>query len=240
MKKTLRRRIFALVLCLMFALCLSACTDEAGTLAGGKETENLISAQGKQAAQDGTDADLSVQDGTDADTSNTQGEDVPAQPKGDDTVQETVPAGEANNDRITKEQAKKIALDDAGVAAADVYDFEIELDNEKSVLCYDISFEYNNRDYDYDIDAKTGEIISADKPNAASDEAEISKDKAKSIALEHAGVKAADIYAYEIELEKENGVWKYDISFKKGNVEYDYTVNAQTGKIIKSEKETDD
>ncbi len=142
--------------------------------------------------------------------------------------------------QITTSKAKSIALKDAGVKESDIYDFEIELDNERGVLKYDISFEVDGKDYDYEIKASNGDIISVDKPKATSSEAKISKSTAKGSALKHAGVKESEISRYKVELEKDDGVWKYEISFNVGYVEYDYTINAENGKILESEKDIDD
>lgn len=65
--------------------------------------------------------------------------------------------------KITKEEAKKIALKDAGVTENEIRDFEIELDRDNDILKYEISFEKGNDDYDYDIDANTGKIINKEK-----------------------------------------------------------------------------
>ncbi|MBQ8398958.1 MAG: PepSY domain-containing protein, partial [Clostridia bacterium] len=61
---------------------------------------------------------------------------------------------------------------------------------------------------------------------------------AQSIALAHAGlITAREI---EIELDEEGGSAVYEVSFKKGLVEYDYEIDAQSGEILKSERELDD
>lgn len=65
--------------------------------------------------------------------------------------------------KITKEEAKKIALKDAGATENEIRDFEIELDRDNDILKYEISFEKGNDDYDYDIDANTGKIINKEK-----------------------------------------------------------------------------
>lgn len=65
--------------------------------------------------------------------------------------------------KITKEEAKKIALKDAGATENEIRDFEIELDRDNGILKYEISFEKGNDDYDYDIDANTGKIINKEK-----------------------------------------------------------------------------
>lgn len=70
--------------------------------------------------------------------------------------------------------------------------------------------------------------------------ATISRDNAKKIALENAGVNESDIFDYEAELDYERGVLTYEISFETKEFEYDYDINATDGAIIKSEKEPND
>lgn len=65
--------------------------------------------------------------------------------------------------KITKDEAKKIALKDANLKENEITDFEIELDRENDTLVYDISFDKGNEDYDYHIDANSGKIIKKDK-----------------------------------------------------------------------------
>lgn len=64
--------------------------------------------------------------------------------------------------------------------------------------------------------------------------------KAKEIALQHADVAAADATFIKAEYDYDNGVKKYDVEFSVKNVEYDYDINAESGKVIRSEKEIDD
>ena len=54
-----------------------------------------------------------------------------------------------------------IALKDAGFAAADVTELEAELDLDDAVVHYDVEFKQGGMEYDYDIDAVTGEILEA-------------------------------------------------------------------------------
>ena len=64
--------------------------------------------------------------------------------------------------------------------------------------------------------------------------------KAKSIALNHAGVSENEAYDMDIELDDEDGTLVYEIEFKSGNMEYCYEINAATGAILKHETEIDD
>lgn len=68
----------------------------------------------------------------------------------------------------------------------------------------------------------------------------ISSDKAKSIALAHSGVKAADAVFERTELDVDDGVAKYEVEFNVGNVEYSYDINAITGAVIEFDKDIDD
>ena len=64
--------------------------------------------------------------------------------------------------------------------------------------------------------------------------------KAKSIALNHAGVSESKAYDMEIELDDEDGTLVYEVEFKSGNMEYSYEINAATGAILKHEAELED
>ncbi len=216
---------------------------------------------------------------------------------------------DAGNKQIGIEAAKQIALADAKVALKDVTFIKAELDNEDGRAVYEIEFYSGNVEYDYDIDALSGEIISNDfdiedysiptqsaaaiqqtaaapapiqpqtaaptavptqsqtaaptqpqtavstaaptqpqtvAPTPAPTEAPtqpaapstISADRAKQIALSHAGVGGANFT--KVELDTDDGVQVYEIEFKVGNVEYEYDINAISGEIISSKSEVDD
>lgn len=74
----------------------------------------------------------------------------------------------------------------------------------------------------------------------ASDKAYIGGAKAKEIAFAHAGVPTEAVTTYTLDMDVENGVMVYELEFQYGGYEYEYDVNAETGEIIKSEKEVND
>ena len=162
-------------------------------------------------------------------------------------------ANKANKTKkISADKAKKIALGDAKLAEKDVTFAKVELELEDNRLVYDVEFYSGNVEYDYDIDAVSGAIVSADKdienyviPAQPSAEAptkaqasEISVEKAKQIALSHAGVGSARFTKAKIDYE--NGVKVYEIEFKVGNMEYEYDINVVNGAIVSSSAEIDD
>ena len=69
---------------------------------------------------------------------------------------------------------------------------------------------------------------------------DITKDEAKQIALGHAGLAETDIRHYKAELDRERKITVYEIEFDSGKYEYEYEINADTGKVVKAEKEIRD
>lgn len=162
----------------------------------------------------------------------------------------TTAASGANTNPIKTEEAKQIALDHASVAAADVTFLRADLSTEDGRKVFDIEFYNGAAEYDYEIDAVTGDILSSDmdiedyiipKPSSSSagssavidrSNGAISIEKAKEIALAHAGVAAADVSFVRAEQDRENGKNVFDIEFYQGNTEYDYEIDVVTGDIL--------
>ncbi|MBQ6685014.1 MAG: PepSY domain-containing protein [Firmicutes bacterium] len=167
---------------------------------------------------------------------------------------------------IGVEKAKAAAFANAGVKEAAVRDLEVELDVERGIMVYEVEFKANGSEYEYDINASNGEVVhldkdidddryeeqnkkpvSVEKPNipdkpssTGSSGERISAEKAKSLALEHAGLKSSEVVFEKTELDEDDGIWEYDIEFRKGNIEYEYEIDAKSGKILKAEKDFDD
>ena len=107
-------------------------------------------------------------------------------------------------------------------------------------------------EFEYKVDAYTGAILESKReaadgtevpvvqPSKPAASGDIGHAKAKSIALNHAGVSEGKAYDMEIELDDEDGTLVYEVEFKSGNMEYSYEINAATGAILKHEAELDD
>ena len=63
---------------------------------------------------------------------------------------------------IGEAEAKRIALAHAGVSEGSIREFECELDREDGIMVYEIDFECGNYEYEYEINAATGEIVKYD------------------------------------------------------------------------------
>ena len=70
---------------------------------------------------------------------------------------------ESSAAKISKDEAKKIALKHANLTDKDISDLEIELENDNGVPTYEVTFDTKTDEYDYHIDAATGKIVSSKK-----------------------------------------------------------------------------
>lgn len=155
-------------------------------------------------------------------------------------------AGTNNNEGyISEDEAKEIALEHAALTGKDVDFVKVKLDEDDGRMEYELEFYYENKEYDYELDAVSGEVLSYDheieskKSEAAASANAIGEDKAKEIALERAGLSADEVSGIYAEYDVDDGVAEYEVQFYVGRTEYDVTINAETGDIISYEEDQD-
>ena len=139
---------------------------------------------------------------------------------------------------VTEEQARETALSHAGLTADQVTFVRSELDRDDGRLMYDVEFYTSDyKEYDYEIDAATGEILSYDydaegysyQPNATPGTA-ITAEQARGIALaEVPGAAESDIY--EFETDRDDGRLEYEGKIIYNNTEYEFTIDGYSGAI---------
>ena len=132
---------------------------------------------------------------------------------------------------ITAEEAKQIALSHSGVSNATVT--KVERDGRY----YEIEFKANGYEYDYEVNATTGEVVKSQKEvdddYHSSTSVTVTAEQAKQAALSHSGVSNPT----QIKVELDDGY--YDVEFKANGYEYDYKVSASTGKVVSYERDRD-
>ena len=155
---------------------------------------------------------------------------------------------------IGKDAAAYAAEQYAGTTALDSVTAEVDSELDEFPAHYEVELHTAWGEFEYLVDAYTGKVLSGQKdllatapagdetakPTAPSGGADIGHAKAKSIALNHAGVSENEAYDMEIELDDEDGTLVYEVEFKFGGMEYSYEINAATGAILKHEAELDD
>ena len=160
---------------------------------------------------------------------------------------------------IGRDAAAYAAEQYAGTAALDSVTAEVDPELDESPAHYEVELQTAWGEFEYLVDAYTGKVLSGQKdlPTTVSAQNEAAKPsgqkpapsgtaqdigyaKAKSIALNHAGVSESKAYDMDIELDEEDGKLVYEVEFKSGGMEYDYEIDAATGTILQQEAEKDD
>ncbi|MCM1112533.1 MAG: PepSY domain-containing protein [Muribaculum sp.] len=150
---------------------------------------------------------------------------------------------------IGREAAKQAALQHAGFDADSVNFTHVHLEFDDGRWQYDVEFHQGQEEYDYDIDAVTGEILSYDhdtdyKKTVSAAETQtaggrITEAEAKRLALQHAGISESDAQSLTIELDYDDGRAEYEVEWHVGETEYTCDVDAYTGEILSFEAELD-
>ena len=153
---------------------------------------------------------------------------------------------------IGKDAAAYAAEQYAGTTALNSVTAEVDSELDEFPAHYEVELHTAWGEFEYLVDAYTGKVLSGQKdllttasvvdktakPTAPT--GDIGYAKAKSVALNHAGVSEGKAYDMDIELDDEDGTLVYEVEFKSGNMEYSYEINAATGAILKHEAELDD
>lgn len=160
---------------------------------------------------------------------------------------------------LTAGEAKVIALEHAGLKADEVTELRAEYDVERATPQWEVDFRSGDWEYDYEINAVTGEVLKHKKeydpvkttaaaekpvettpPETQPKPKKLTADEAKAIALQHAGLTADQVKGLRAEYDMDDGVPEWEVEFFSGGMEYDYEIHAETGKIISWDKERDD
>lgn len=156
------------------------------------------------------------------------------------------------NNYIGEQAAQDAALAHAGVSAQNVSFVRTKLDFDNGRWQYEVEFYDQGTEYDYSIDAVTGEVLGYDydaeyytaNNNTAAMQtapgAQISAEDAKAIALAHAGVSAQDAQRMEMGFDNEHGRSVYEFEWHVGWTEYSCDVDANTGEVVGYSSEYDD
>lgn len=160
--------------------------------------------------------------------------------------QAVVATSYADSINITEEVAKQAALSHAGLTEEEVTFINIHLDIEDGNAVngrqvYEVEFYSNGTEYDYEIDAASGDIIGFDydvenytipsESSVVQSTGEyIGEDEAKSIALAKvSGAAESDINLY---LDHDDDIAVYEGTIIFNEFKYEFEINATDGTII--------
>lgn len=160
--------------------------------------------------------------------------------------------------------AANAAQEYAGVLEVSAVVWEVDPELDEYTPHYEVELETQWGEFEYKVDAYTGEILSGPADimalapssngsstgtssntntgttNNSTSNQPIGSEAARSIAFSHAGVDASQIRKLEVEEEHDDGRYFYKVEFKSGQTEYEYEIDAYTGDIISAEQGYDD
>lgn len=144
-------------------------------------------------------------------------------------------SGTQTGNYIGEAKAKEIALDHAGLSSSQVTFVRAKLDWDDGRAEYEVEFYTNGKEYDYEIDAVTGDIRSYDYDAehyapSASTGTSITESQAKAIVQDRAGSTSGTFR--EFKLDWDDGRAKYEGEYRVGYTEYDFEIDAATGTVL--------
>ena len=135
---------------------------------------------------------------------------------------------------VGREEALAIAMENAGVPEADAYNIKAEKDEESGIPIYDIEFETDYGDYDFEVAVADGAIVGADYEV---DEAWLDTlggspvTEAEAAALVGGQVPGAAEEDVRIWEEQDDGRSRYEGELFCNSVKYEFEIDPQTGRI---------
>ncbi len=166
---------------------------------------------------------------------------------------------------IGKDKAADIALEDASLSESDVTRLRISKDTDNGKGIYEVEFTMNTTEYEYEILASNGDILSADfkelqgssdpQPQGSNDpqpqrsdshdssnhgavpqaDVQISSEQASKLALDR--VPGATEQDLKIELDYDDGYYKYEGDIIYDQKEYEFEIDANTGDFLEWKEE---
>ena len=140
------------------------------------------------------------------------------------------PAGE-----ISREEALAIALANAGVPEGDAYNVKNETDSDNGIPLYDIEFETDYGDYDFEVAIADGRIVGADYEvdeewlDALGGSPVTAEEAASIVAGKVSGASAADVSVWE---ESGDGRGRYEGELFLDGMKYEFELDPRTGRIF--------
>lgn len=149
---------------------------------------------------------------------------------------------------IGEDAALQAALEAAGISEADASRVRVSMDRDDGRVVYDVRFDMDQTEYDYEVLASDGQIVSSDverrdddgyddddRSRGSNADVAVSREEAIDIAL--AKVSGATENDIRIELDHDDGRYKYEGDIIYERVEYDFEIDANSGDVISWEEE---
>lgn len=149
-------------------------------------------------------------------------------------------SGTQGSATLTAQQAQEKAFAHAGVDAASATVTKCELDWDDGRQIYEIEFWAGRVEYDYEVDAASGNVLKQEQETHALGLNEvITPEAARDAALAAAGCSLNDVRDLDVSDELDEHVPCYEVEFKCGGIEYEYRISAADGSVLDVKQERD-
>ncbi|MDD3394590.1 MAG: stalk domain-containing protein [Anaerotignum sp.] len=136
-------------------------------------------------------------------------------------------------------KAKEIAVANANLNEKDVCFLNTKVAEVEGKKAYQVAFYFGMNEYDYEIEAITGAILSVDSEiedfDILTDGKFIHTEKPEKAALDHANVKNSEATFTLVALNEDGDRVVYKVAFFTASAEYDYTIDATSSEVINFE-----
>lgn len=150
---------------------------------------------------------------------------------------------QSSGELIGEQAARDAALEHAGLSDSQVTFLKTKLDREDGRQVYEVEFYTEDyKEYDYEIDALTGEVYSYDYDaetyfQSSGSDSEITAEEAKTLALAQVpGATESDII--EFKTDREDGRIEYEGEILYSGMKYEFEIDGYSGAIRSWEVET--
>ena len=138
---------------------------------------------------------------------------------------------------ISLEQAKTIAVNDAGLVRDSVTFTKAKSSFKDEQMVYELEFVTSEVRCMYEIEAISGGILKQETFSInvhSKDEytSYIGIDRAKEVAVQHANLSMYDVVFGKEKLEFEHNIYVYELEFYKDSIQYEYEIDAVNGTIV--------
>ena len=222
----MKQRVMTVLMTAILLAALAGCGQQEEL----RETQRQLEQTQQQLEQLQQQLDEATAQQPASEPSASEGEQTAQQPE--ESAQQPTQQEQAGTDR---DGALAIALENAGVDEQDIYNVKVEQDRDNGIPIYDIEFETDYGDYDFEVAIADGRIVGADYE--VDEEwldtlggSPVDQDGVRQlVAAKVPGASAQDVQVRE---EGGDGRGRYEGELYHDSMKYEFEVDPRTGRIF--------
>ena len=222
----MKQRVMTVLMTAILLAALAGCGQQEEL----RETQRQLEQTQQQLEQLQQQLDQAAAQQPSSEPSASEGEQTAQQPE--ESAQQPTQQEQAGTDR---DGALAIALENAGVDEQDIYNVKVEQDRDNGIPIYDIEFETDYGDYDFEVAVADGRIVGADYE--VDEEwldtlggSPVDQDGVRQlVAAKVPGASAQDVQVRE---EGGDGRGRYEGELYHDSMKYEFEVDPRTGRIF--------